>query len=119
MEYGVGVLGIPLIMVLGHTNCGAINAAIEAELSEAQLPGHLPELVKSIAPAVTAAKRRDPTDLLQAVTEDNVRWAVARLSTESEIIDGALDAGHVNVVGAIYDIASGKVRVLDAKNGDR
>ncbi len=52
MEYAVKILGVPLLMVLGHTNCGAISAAVKVVTEHAELPGHLPELVASIEPAV-------------------------------------------------------------------
>ncbi|MGS0740146.1 carbonic anhydrase [Pseudomonas sp. GG8] len=56
LEYAVKFLGVPLVMVLGHSNCGAIAAAIEVVEDNAELPGHLPGLVQSIKPAVEAAE---------------------------------------------------------------
>src|SRR4029077_5997837 len=50
MEFAVKVLGVPLIMVLGHSNCGAIASAVKVVMDRAELPGHLPELIKSIEP---------------------------------------------------------------------
>ncbi len=55
LEYAVKFLGAPLVMVLGHTNCGAIAAAIKVVMERVELPGHLPGLIKSIKPAVIAA----------------------------------------------------------------
>lgn len=55
MEYAAKVLGVPLLMVLGHSNCGAVAAAVKVVTEHAELPGHLPELVESIEPAVIAA----------------------------------------------------------------
>jgi carbonic anhydrase len=52
LEYAVKFLGVPLLMVLGHTNCGAVAAAVKVVTERAELPGHLPELMKSIEPAV-------------------------------------------------------------------
>jgi carbonic anhydrase len=58
LEYAVKFLGAPLLMVLGHSNCGAVDAAIKVVKEGAELPGHLPELVDSIKPAVIAAQAR-------------------------------------------------------------
>ena len=63
-EYAVKFLGAPLLMVLGHTNCGAVSAAVKVVTERAELPGHLPELIKSIEPAVIAAHGKHPSDLV-------------------------------------------------------
>jgi carbonic anhydrase len=63
LEYAVKFLGVPLVMVLGHSNCGAIGAAIKVVDDNAELPGHLPGLVQSIKLAVLAAKAKSPRDL--------------------------------------------------------
>ena len=59
LEYGVKFLGVPLIMVLGHTNCGAVEATIKVVKDNAKLPGHLPGLVRAIKPAVEAGAKED------------------------------------------------------------
>ncbi len=64
LEYGVRFLGVPLIMVLGHSNCGAVDATIKVLKDNARLPGHLPELVRSIEPAVEAARKANASNLL-------------------------------------------------------
>jgi carbonic anhydrase len=65
LEYAVKFLGVPLLMVLGHTNCGAVGAAVKFVMERAELPGHLPDLVKSIEPAVIAAHGRHPATWLR------------------------------------------------------
>ena len=60
IEYGLKFLGIPLVVVLGHSNCGAVDATIKVVKDGAELPGHLPDLVNSIRPAVEAAIPRKP-----------------------------------------------------------
>jgi carbonic anhydrase len=112
LEYAVKFLGAPLVMVLGHTNCGAIDAAIKVVKERITLPGHLPELIKSIEPAVIAAHGRHPSDLLAAATEENVRLNVKRLIADAPIMTEALDAKRIAVAGGIYDIATGKVNLL-------
>ena len=112
LEYAVKFLGAPLVMVLGHTNCGAVDAAIKVVKEGIELPGHLPELIKSIKPAVIAAHGRHPSDLLAAATEENVRLNVKRLIDDAPIMTEALDAKRIAVAGGIYDIATGKVNLI-------
>jgi carbonic anhydrase len=99
-------------MVLGHTNCGAIAAAIKVVMERVELPGHLPELIKSIKPAVIAAHDRHASDLLAAATEENVRLNVKRLDDDAPIMSEALAAKKIDIVGGIYDLATGKVNLL-------
>lgn len=112
LEYGVKFLGTPLIMVLGHTNCGAIAAAIKVVMERVELPGHLPELVKSIEPAVIAAHGKHPSDLVAAATEENVRRNVKRLDDDAPILSEALAAKKIDIAGGIYDLTTGKVGLL-------
>jgi carbonic anhydrase len=112
LEYAVHFLGAPLVMVLGHTNCGAVAAAVKVVTERAELPGHLPELIKSIEPAVIAAHGKHPSDLVAASIEENVRLNMKRLIDDSPIMSDALAAKKIAVSGGIYDIATGKVRLL-------
>jgi carbonic anhydrase len=112
LEYAVKFLGAPLVMVLGHTNCGAIAAAIKVVKERIELPGHLPELIKSIEPAVIAAHAKHPNDLLAATTEENVRLNIKRLIDDAPIMSDALAAKKIAVSGGIYDIATGKVGLV-------
>jgi carbonic anhydrase len=112
LEYAVHFLSAPLVMVLGHTNCGAIAAAIKVVKERIELPGHLPELIKSIEPAVIAAHGKHPGDLLAAATEENVRLNMKRLIDDAPIMSDALAAKKIAVSGGIYDIATGKVGLI-------
>lgn len=103
LEYGVAVLGTKAIMVLGHSNCGAVKATISAK----DVPGQIGALYMSIWPAVNEAG----TDLA-AVTEANARMQATLLSNASPVIAAAIKASTLKVVAAIYDIPSGKVTVL-------
>ena len=104
--------GVPLLMVLGHTNCGAVSAAVKVVTEHAELPGHLPELVESIEPAVIAAHARHPSDLVAAAIEENVRLNVKRLIDDTPIVADALAAEKIAISGGIYDIATGKVGLI-------
>lgn len=109
LEYGVAVLGVPLIVVLGHSGCGAVSATIDVVKNGTKLPGHLPSLVAALRPAVKAAIAAKPADLLAEATRENVRRNVAGLKTAKPIISQAVAAGKVAVVGGVYDIATGSV----------
>ena len=112
LEYAVKFLGVPLVMVLGHTNCGAVSAAIKVVMERIELPGHLPDLIKSIEPAVIAAHGRHPGDLLAAAIEENVRLNVKRVIEDAPIMSDALAAKKIAVAGGIYDIATGKIGLI-------
>jgi carbonic anhydrase len=112
MEYAVKVLGVPLLMVLGHTSCGAVEAAVKVVTAHAELPGHLPELVKSIEPAVIAAHGKHPSDLVAATIEENVRLNMKRLIEDTPILTDALAAKRIAISGGVYDIATGKVGLV-------
>lgn len=113
MEYCVEFLSVPLLMVLGHTHCGAVTAAIRVVEQKEDLPGRLFVLIDAIEPSVLNARASNPDDLLVAATEENVRRQVRRLRTISPIINEAQAAGRVMVVGAIYDMDTGMVNLLD------
>lgn len=112
LEYGVLVLNIPLIMVLGHSNCGAVDATIKVLQDGTKLPGHLPALVNSIKPAVEAAKARGGADLLADATVENVRRNVRLLVTGEPVVSGLVRDGKVKVVGGVYDLATGRVDLV-------
>lgn len=112
LEYGVRFLGVPLVMVLGHSNCGAVAAGIKVVKENLELPGHLPALVGSIRPAVEAAMRGNPSDLLREATAENVRLGVKRLTEAQPILAGMIREGKVRVVGGVYDIATGRVSLV-------
>lgn len=111
-EYAVQFLGAPLLMVLGHTNCGAVAAAVKVVKERAVLPGHLPELVESIEPAVIAAHGKHPRDLVAAAIEENVRINVKRLIDDTPLLADALAAKKIAIAGGVYDIATGKVNLI-------
>jgi carbonic anhydrase len=109
LEYGAMVLGVPLIMVLGHSSCGAVDATIKVVKDGSTLPGHLPSLINAIRPAVVAAQAKNPADLLAEATAENVRLNVKSLLSAKPILSDLVAGGKLKVVGAVYDIATGKV----------
>jgi carbonic anhydrase len=113
MEFCVEFLDTPLLMVLGHTGCGAVTSAVRVVENQEDLPGRLFVLIDALEPSVLHAKMSNPDDLLTAAIEENVRRQVRRLRTISPVINAAQAEGRVKVVGAIYDMATGKVNVLE------
>ena len=112
LEYGVNFLGVPLIIVLGHSGCGAVSATIKVIQEGTVLPGHLPELVKALKPGIEAAIKKKPSDLLVEATKENVRHNVGRLQTSGPVLKDVVAAGKLKVVGGYYDIATGKVSLV-------
>jgi len=113
LEYAVQYLGTPLVMVLGHSSCGAVEAAIRALKNKDKLPGRLPDIVKGIKPAVTRAeKNRTGRDLLTDAIAENIRLNVSRLKSTGPILKRLVADGRIDVVGANYDLATGRVSLV-------
>lgn len=112
IEYAVEFLDAPLILVLGHTMCGAVTSAVRVVEEGIVLPGRLPVLIDAIEPAVYAARLGNPENLLDAAILENVRRQMNRLAMISPIINTAVAAGKVMIAGGIYDIATGTVSLV-------
>lgn len=112
VEYGVEHLKTPLLVVMGHSKCGAVAAAA----SKAQLHGKVAQLVAGIEPAVERARRLNPgadeKELATLAIRENVWQTVFDLYRTSSTVRAMVEKGDVKVVGAVYDIATGKVEFL-------
>jgi carbonic anhydrase len=109
IEYGVTHLGTPLLIVMGHSKCGAVTAAVKG----AELHGHLPSLINLIKPAAEKAKSSGPEEeCVPRAIELNVWQQVENIFSRSALIREFAAAGKVQIVGAVYDIATGKVQWL-------
>jgi carbonic anhydrase len=111
LEYAVQILNAPLIMVLGHDACGAIDATAKSIKSGSTLPGRLPALVSALSPAVKAVQN-EPGDLVDNAIRRNVIMNMQKLQTAGPILNKFVDDKKPFVVGGIYKLASGKVEVL-------
>lgn len=112
LEDAAQFLGSPLIFVLGHSNCGAVEAAIKVVKDNAALPGHLPGLIDQIKPAVLAAQATQPANLLNAAIAENVRLTTQAVVTAQPVVAALVAAGKVKVAGGVYDIATGAVSLV-------
>jgi carbonic anhydrase len=110
IEFAVRELESTLVMVLGHSGCGAVDAAI-ASLDGQTFPGHIGRLAEAVAPAAAAAKGQ-PGDWSTNTVAQNVRANVAALTARSTILADAAAAGTILICGAVYDIHSGTVTLL-------
>ncbi len=111
IEYGVAVLGVNLIMVLGHTRCGAVEGSIKALQDGTKFPGSIENIVKTIEPAVEKAKH-EPGDLLDNSIKENVRIGMGKLSGTDPVVAPLVKAGKVKVVGGNYDLVTGEVTLV-------
>jgi len=107
IEYAVDHLGTPLVVILGHGKCGAVTAVVQG----GEVHGHIGSIVKIIAPAVEKAKAQCG-DLIVNATRTNIGLVADTVKASKPIITKALEQGKVKIVGAYYDIESGKVEFI-------
>lgn len=111
LEYAVAVLGVPLILVLGHDSCGAVDATIKSLRDDKPLPGHMPSLVEGIAPSVKAVSQQGGDTLGKAIRQ-NVLDNVAKLSAVTPILNAAVEQHKLRVVGGVYRLNDGRVDMV-------
>jgi carbonic anhydrase len=111
IEYAVAELNVPLIMVLGHTNCGAVKAAMAHINAKDSLPGAINDLVELIKPAVEQSKG-ESTDPLNGAIRKNVQIGVEKLKGLEPILATPVKEGKLKIVGGVYDLHAGKVTLL-------
>lgn len=112
IQYGVLVLGAPLVVVLGHERCGAVEAAMKVVKGDAAFPGSIGQMIEPIIPAVLRAARSGEHEgeaLFDASVRENVRRTVERLRNSEPSLIEPLSAGKLRIVGATYDLDDGNV----------
>lgn len=113
MEFATKLAGAKLVMVLGHTSCGAVRGACDGAKM-----GHLTGVLAKIRPAVKAVEDANgaPTSsnaaFVDKVAAENVRRTVANIRKHSPILAGLEKSGEINIVGAMYDLETGKVSLV-------
>lgn len=119
IEYAAAVAGSKLVVVLGHSHCGAVKGAIDKENVEKLGLENLNELLEKIEPAVKAVllpdEERSPKnhDLIDRVIEKNVELTIERIREKSKTLAELEEEGKIKIVGAIYDIETCVVRWID------
>jgi carbonic anhydrase len=111
VEYGAAVLGSPLIVVLAHTNCGAVKAACDVVTKNATYPGAIGPMIKPILPAALAVQK-ESGDFINNTAKESARRTSARLIAASTVLAGLVDAGKLKIAAAIYDLETGAVTYL-------
>ena len=111
LEYAVCVLGTKLIVIMGHSSCGAVTAALEDEMTRSHLPGNLPELIERIHVSTRDVAPNSKTMLDDAIAA-NARCAVDQLLQMSHVIKDLVDREEVQVIAGVEDLKSGHFEVL-------
>ncbi|MFJ9775758.1 carbonic anhydrase [Kitasatospora sp. NPDC101157] len=117
IEYGVSVLGCPLVVVLGHDSCGAVAAARAAVSDGATVRGYVRDVVEKVTPSVLAARSAGRTEDADFIAE-NVRHTVDLLLERSHTLAQAVEAGTTAVVGLSYRLADGTAHLVTARGLD-
>ena len=115
LEYATAVLHTPLIMVLGHEKCGAIQAAIDATDNNEQFPGHIQSIATALTPAVRAVPRKPDyvaANRYDDIVRMNVILTVRELRKQPPILSRLVDSMKIKVVGGVYQLETGKVRLV-------
>ena len=114
VEFAAAKLGTRLVVVLGHSNCGAVDAALQSLTSPGEPASpNLQAIVDSIRPALQPlVSARNQIDLREAVAA-NVRQSVAHLREGSDVLRDLVESGEIMIVGAKYSIETGEVRFFD------
>lgn len=112
VEYGVGHLSTPLLIVMGHTKCGAVTAVVK----ETELHGHLHTLAEKIKPAVAKVKAEsvEADEAVPKAIQANVWQTIEDIIKQSSVVRAKLETGQVSVLGALYDLEQGRVTWLGA-----
>jgi carbonic anhydrase len=111
LEYAVSVLGVPLIVVLGHDNCGAVTATKDAVRTGDMPPRFIRDLVERITPSVLASLRDDKTEVNDMVIE-HARQTVDRLLESSQVIASAVKDSSTAVLGVAYRLEEGRAQLV-------
>lgn len=113
VEYGTAHLGTTLVVVLGHSLCGAVTAVVSGAEAEGSLPGLLDNVSAPAARARAALGSSAPLeDLVERAVTENTRQSMADLLVRSPVVSELVEAGKVQVVGAVYHLETGDIQWL-------
>jgi carbonic anhydrase len=112
LEYAAIKLSTPLLFVLGHSDCGAVRAALQAVQENSSFPGHLPTLLRTLLPAVNSALAQKSADPLGASIRLNVEHATRELARAQPVIAPMAESSRVLIVGGVYSLTTGRVELV-------
>ena len=113
IEFGVELLDIPLIVILGHDSCGAVGATMKAVDEGVLPPGHIRDIVERVTPSVLAAHRAGLTST-EEIEAEHVRQTLHLLVDRSSIIERRIASGRLAIVGAAYALEDGRASVVES-----
>lgn len=114
IEYAHRHLGTSLLVVLGHEGCGAVKAALAAKFQRAKHPERIQKLVEMIEPGLEQIDcQQSAAEQLEAGVEANVRWSLHQIINTPEAQQAFREKRTILIVGAVYELATGRVRWLD------
>lgn len=113
LEFAATALGVRLIVVVGHSECGAVKAAISTIENGGNAPGHIPSLINAIRPSVeTVRSHGEKTPSVGAVIQAHVAHGGAEIRASQPTLAPLVRSGQLHVAGGVYDIASGRVTLI-------
>jgi carbonic anhydrase len=112
IEFGLEELNIPLVMVMGHERCGAVQAAVAAMDTGKGSPGYLGDIIAAIMPAVAQVKHQ-PGDIIDNAVRANVRLVMRKLEAHVPVLAASMQADRVKIVGARHDLDTGDIELLE------
>jgi carbonic anhydrase len=113
IEFGVDILDIPLVVILGHDSCGAVSATVDAVQNGVMPAGYIRDIVERVTPSVLAARQAGMTTA-EEIEAEHVRHTLRLLTERSRLISDRVASGHLAVVGAAYAIGDGRARIVDS-----
>jgi carbonic anhydrase len=113
IEFGVEVLDIPLVVILGHDSCGAVSATVDAVQNGVLPGGYIRDIVERVTPSVLAAQQAGMTTADQ-IEEEHVRHTLRLLTERSSLVADRIASGRLAVVGAAYALGDGRARIIDS-----
>lgn len=113
IEFGVGLLDIPLVVILGHDSCGAVSATVDAVQNGVMPLGYIRDIVERVTPSVLAAHQAGMTSA-DEIEAEHVRHTLRLLTERSSLIADRIAGGRLAVVGATYALGDGRARIVDS-----
>ena len=113
VEFGVAILDIPLVVILGHDSCGAVSATVDAIQNGVMPKGYIRDIVERVTPSVLAAHQAGMTTA-DEIEAEHVRHTLRLLTERSSVVADRIASGRLAVVGATYDLGDGRARIVDS-----